>query len=662
VQESRLVISLRDLPPKGRRLAWLPRTLPATIALMLAAATAGLFVLSSSKERTELDEQVVADTSLARESIGFQLAREIEALQKLASDIGRGALSDGALRAHFDAFMRRAGQVQDLFLVDSRWQPRFAVQRDGTKEGFGQVPALVLQSTATNAANVDRPTATSVFQGAHGESIALVVPTPESAGSRQFIVAIYALERLLEEMVPWSLAQDYEFTLSDVTGTLRARRAAAGRGRGIYRHQEPFELAGTTLLLAADSIRGAPRWIANALRAGIAALALLLLWSLWALWRDHQHRRAAERLANEEAALRRAIGDCSVIGVSARDMDGRLRYVNPAFCRMVGYEPAELIGAAPPPKGWLPPLGGEYRRHLEQRTGEHETSSAFETQLVRHNGEVFPAAIYDAPLLDAGGTQVGWTSSIVDLTQQKQSEQRERLQQERLQTAARLTTMGELTSSLAHELNQPLGAIASYLAGSIAMLRNGHEDYAEVATALTKASDQTQRAGQVIKRIHEFVRKQPPRREQVRLPDIVESCRALIELQAKREAIQVEIAQGDGGDVRVLADPVMLQQVALNLTRNAIDAMRSSPPECRRLVISVVAEGSGVKLGVRDFGQGIAEQDDERIFELFYTTKAEGMGMGLSICRTIVQAHGGRLWFERRDPGTEFLLWLRQAE
>ena len=652
---------MRDLFRKGGLLAWLPRALPGTIALMLAAATAGLFMLSSSKERSELDEQIVADTLLARESIGFQLAREIEALQKLASDIGRGALSDGALRARFDAFMRRAGQVQDLFLVDSRWQPRFAVQRNGTNEGLGQVPALVLQSTATNATNVDRPTATSVFQGAHGASIALVVPTPESGGSRQFIVAVYSLERLLEEMVPWNLAQDYAFTLSDVTGTLRAQRALAGLGRGIYRHQEPVELAGTTLLLAADSIRGAPGWIANALRAGIAALALLLFWSLWALWHDHQHRRAAERLANEEAALRRAIGDCSVIGVSARDMDGRVRYVNPAFCRMVGYEPAELIGAAPPPKGWLPSLEGEYRRHLEQRTRERETSSAFETQLVRHNGEAFPAAIYDAPLLDACGTQVGWTSSIVDLTQQKQSEQRERLQQERLQTAARLTILGELTSSLAHELNQPLGAIASYLAGSIAMLKNGHEDHAEVATALTKASDQTQRAGQVIKRIHEFVRKQPPRRERVRFVDVVESCRALIELQAKGEAIRIDIARTDT-DVRILADPVMLQQVVLNLTRNAIDAMRSLRPESGRLVISVVAERSGVKLGVRDFGLGIAEQDDERIFAPFYTTKAEGMGMGLSICRTIVHAHGGRLWFERRDPGTEFLLWLPRAE
>jgi two-component system sensor histidine kinase DctS len=625
------------------------------IALLLAAATAGLFVLSSTQERSELGRQVVADTLLARESISFQLAREIEALQKLAGDIARGSLPEAGLRARFDLFMRRAGQVRGLYLVDAQSQPRFAVQRSGAG---GQLPSLLLESSIAKAASAEQLLASTAFQEAHGAAIALIVPVPQTAAPTQFIVAVYLLDRLLEEMVPWNLAQDYEFTLADVTGTLRARRAAAGSGRGVYRHQEAFELGGTTLLLGADSVRGAPGWIANALRAGIAALALLLLWSLWAWWRDHQRRRAAEHLADEESALRKAIGDCSVIGVSARDIDGRVRYVNPAFCRMVGFDAKELIGTVPPHSAWLPPLDGEYRRHLEQRRSDGGTSSPFETQLVRRSGEVFPAAIYDAPLLDARGKQVGWTSSIVDLTQQKQGEQRERLQQERLQTAARLTTMGELTSSLAHELNQPLGAIASYLAGSIAMLHAGDGNPAEVAIALAKASDQTQRAGQVIKRIHEFMRKQPPRRERVQLLDIVESCRALIELQAKREAIQVDIAPSAAGEVTVLADPVMLQQVVLNLTRNAIDAMRSSPPEQRRLVISISKGAPGITLAVRDFGHGILEKEEERIFAPFYTTKPEGMGMGLSICRTIVQAHGGRLWFERRDPGTEFLLWL----
>jgi two-component system, LuxR family, sensor histidine kinase DctS len=657
-----IVTPLPDLQANGRLRAGLWRALPAVIALMLAVVTAGLFALTSTKERSEAAEEAESDALLARESIDFQVGREIEALQNLASDVGRRSLSDTALRARFDVFMRRAGQVLSLLILDSQLHPSFAVQRAGAERELVQVPPALLESAARKSAEVERPIATAAFQASQSPRIALIVPTREAGSAGQFIVAVYSLDRLLDEMVPWNLAQDYEFTLSDATGTLRARRAAARPGRGLYTHQEPLEIAGTTLLLRADSVRGAPGWVANALRAGIASLALLLLWSLWALWRDHQHRRAAERLADEEAALRRAIGDCSVIGVSARDLDGRVRYVNPAFCRMIGYAANELIGQSPPAKGWLPPLDGEYLRHLEQHTNGNAAPGAFETQLVRRGGEVFTAAIFDAPLLDARRGQVGWTSSIVDLTQQKQTEERERLQQERLQTAARLTTMGELTSSLAHELNQPLGAIASYLAGSIAMLRHGDENRQELTAALTKASDQTQRAGQVIKRIHEFVRKQEPRRERVHLAEVIDSCRALIELQAKREAIQVEIAPNGSADLTVCADPIMLQQVVLNLTRNAIDAMSSSPPERRRLVISVDADATGATLSVRDFGPGIPDKDAERIFVPFFTTKSEGMGMGLSICRTIVQAHGGRLWFERRRPGTEFLLWLPRAD
>jgi two-component system sensor histidine kinase DctS len=630
--------------------------------LLLVFATVGLFVLTSTKERSEATALAESDTLLARGSISFQIGREIEALQKLAADVGLRSLSDGALRSRFDVFMRRAGQVQGLFIVDSKLQPRFSVERSGAEQELARIPLNLLESTADKAALVAHPAATAAFEGSQGPSIALLVPIPQTSGSSQFIVAVYSLDRLLDQMVPWNLAQDYEFTLSDVTDTLRARRAAAGPGRGVYKQQEPLELGGTTLLLRADSVHGAPGWVASVLRAGIASLALLLLWSLWALWRDHQRRRAAEQLANQEASLRRAIGDCTVIGVSARDLDGRVRYVNPAFCRMVGHDPQEMVGQSPPANGWLPSLDGEYRRHLEQRTNGDATSHAFETQLVRRGGEIFPAAIYDAPLLDAGGRQVGWTSSIVDLTQQKQIEERERLQQERLQTEARLTTMGELTSSLAHELNQPLGAIASYLAGSIAMLRHGNEDRAELSEALVKASDQTQRAGQVIKRIYEFVRKQEPRREHLHVADVIDSCRTLIELQAKREAIQVEILPNGMADALVLGDPIMLQQVVLNLTRNAIDAMSISPSERRHLVISSDADATGVTLSVRDYGPGVPERDAERIFAPFFTTKSEGMGMGLSICRTVVQAHGGRLWFEQRDPGTEFVLWLPKAE
>jgi two-component system sensor histidine kinase DctS len=644
------------LSPRLALRAGLRRALPAFIALLLAAATAVLFALSSTQERSEAAQQVTSDTLLARESIAFQFGRESEALQKLAADIGRGALPPDALQARLQAFLRRAGHVLGVYVLDAHHRPTMSVERPDAERLDALAPRL-FEAAAARAQVSQLAVATPAFMGTGGAAIAVVVPI--QGAQQAFVVAVYSLQRLLEEMVPWSLAQDYEFGLADVTGTLHARRVAVRPGRGLYRHQEPLDLAGTTLILTADSIRGAPGWIANVLRAGIATLALLLLWSLWALWRDHQHRTAAERLAQEEAAFRKAMGDCSVIGLTARAMDGRLTYVNPAFCRMVGYEASDLVGKAPAPHAWLPPLEAEYLRHLGQRTGA-SAPAPFEAQLVRRDGVAFPAAIYDAPLFDARGTQVGWTSSVVDLSLQKRSEERERVQEERLQTAARLTTMGELTSSLAHELNQPLGAIASYLAGSIRLLeQEARPGETEVIAALSKASDQTQRAGQVIKRIHEFVRKREPRRETVRLGEIVESCRALIELQAKREAIRVEMLVGD--DRTVWADPVMLQQVVLNLTRNAIDAMKAAQAQRRRLVVSLATDASSATLSVRDFGAGIAPEDAERIFEPFFTTKAEGMGMGLSICRTIVQAHGGRLWFEPRDEGTEFLLWLPRA-
>jgi two-component system sensor histidine kinase DctS len=646
----------RSASPLG---VWTRRAVPAVAVLLLAAATAVLFTLSNTRERSEAAEQVVSDTLLARESIRFQIGRERETLQKMAADITRASVAEPMVESRLDTFMRRTSHMDALFLLDAHQQPQVAVKRRPSEDVLGEMPAAVLDAAIARAETDQRSAFTPAFRSPKGAAIGLVVPVPAATASRQFVVGIYSLERLLQEMLPWNLAQDYEFSLSDVAGTVQARRAARP-GRGVYTHQVPLEFGATTLVLGANSTRGPPGWIADALRAGIATLVAVLLWSLWALWRDHRHRAAAERLASEEAAFRKAMGECSVVGLSARDMSGRLTYANPAFCRMVRHEAAELIGRSPGGDAWLPALDGEYRRHLEQCAGAAPLAP-FETRLMRRGGEPFPAVIYDAPLVDTDGKQFGWTSSIVDLTQQKQAQERERIQQERLQTAARLTTMGELTSSLAHELNQPLGAVASYLGGSLAMLRHGDEDRAELMATLTKASEQTQRAGEVIRRVHEFVKKQQPRRVDLDVADMVEACRALIELQAKRKDIQVDIAVEHHPATPLRGDPIMLQQVILNLTRNAIDAMAGSSPGRRRLLIATRSDAEGVSLSVRDFGAGIAEQDVERIFQPFFTTKAEGMGMGLSICRSIVHSHGGRLAFERMADGTEFTLWLPRA-
>jgi C4-dicarboxylate-specific signal transduction histidine kinase len=220
--------------------------------------------------------------------------------------------------------------------------------------------------------------------------------------------------------------------------------------------------------------------------------------------------------------------------------------------------------------------------------------------------------------------------------------------------------MGEMASSLAHELNQPLGAITSYLTGSINLLERGDASRQEIAAALAKASAQAQRAGHVIRRVHEFVRKQEPNRVPIEVAALLEDCRALIDLQARRLGFQVTVST-EPGLAPILGDAVLLQQVILNLTRNGIDAMAAAEPSRRVLEIEASRLGPRVRIAVRDHGAGIDESLGEQVFSPFFTTKSEGMGMGLSICRSIVELHDGRIGYRRLEEGTEFEIQLPAA-
>lgn len=638
-----------------RRLRW---WIPGIAALLLLGVTSFLLTLSDSQERAETQSQLVADSLWVRQSLQFQLEREAEALELIAGDVGERSLSRAALEARLQVFLRRGRESLAVALTGPTLAPSLVVPRDSAIAGMdalGVVPAAVAEAAMDKARRTGNAAFGTPFSTPWGAGLVLVAPV--RGESATYLVAVYWLERLIEDMVPWSFAQSHEVTISDVTGTVRARRAAAGRGRGVYTHQGPLEIPGTTLVLGTDSVKGPPDWITDVLRGGMVALALLLFGSLWALWRDVRRRISAEHRLRDEVAFRRAMGDSAVIGLRARDMQGRMTFVNPAFCRMVGLPEEELVGRPPPMPYWIPERSNEYQRRMDQVLSGQASTAPFETVFQRADGTRFPVVIYDAPLKDADGVQVGWMSSIIDASEQKQAEERERQQQERLQTAARLTTMGEMASSLAHELNQPLGAITSYLAGSLNLLEKPDLAREEVAKALEKASAQAQRAGQVIRRVHEFVRKQEPKRVPVEAATLLEECRALIDLQARRDAVRVEI-EVEPGLPPVYGDPVLLEQVILNLTRNAIDAMAACPPERRRLEIRASRLGAWVLVVVRDHGTGIDDAAAEQVFSPFFTTKSEGMGMGLSICRSIVELHDGRLNFRRLDEGTEFVLQL----
>jgi two-component system sensor histidine kinase DctS len=260
-------------------------------------------------------------------------------------------------------------------------------------------------------------------------------------------------------------------------------------------------------------------------------------------------------------------------------------------------------------------------------------------------------------------------SSILDITDRKRAEELSRRQQEKLETSARLATMGEISSMLAHELNQPLAAISSYTAGALNVLARVADagpsdaplDVGMLRRALEQANTQARRAGQVIRSVHEFVKKREPRRERVAVQQVVDGIRALVELQARQSYVTLQV------DIRpdlppVLADRVLLEQVLLNLTRNAIEAMQDIAPERRLLRIAAGASSGQVSVSVIDNGHGIPPEVAERLFSPFFSTKAEGMGMGLSICRTAIEFHGGTLTHaDNPGGGTVFTFSLQQA-
>jgi len=238
-----------------------------------------------------------------------------------------------------------------------------------------------------------------------------------------------------------------------------------------------------------------------------------------------------------------------------------------------------------------------------------------------------------------------------DITDKKRVDEENRAQQERLQRTSRLITMGEMASTLAHELNQPLAAIANYSAGCVNRLQSGDYRQEDILTAMQKASAQAERAGKIIRRVREFVKKSEPRRHPVLLSSIVDDAIGFVEIDARRLGAQV-VSHLPADLPPVFADAVMIEQVVLNLVKNGIEAMRETPADERLVTVSARRSAHDqIELAIADRGHGLSEEAKEKLFSPFYTTKAEGMGMGLNICRSIVEFHDGRLWVDENPAG-----------
>jgi two-component system sensor histidine kinase DctS len=635
-----------DDAPRARSRGWrfLRWLVPMLLVLLFLAVLIWLPWQARQMESTERQEQLIADTLWVEQTLRFELARSEEALAALGADLVVAPLAPDKLAARFRQMFTNGPELVRVVWSDA----------DGVVQGMhgSDLPAAGLPATTALAGEMAR----SIRRGRYSEPYGATASThglidfylPLFARG-QFVgslVATYSLQVLLDETVPWWFAQDNALALLDRNELPVARRASGGPGRGVYTHQRELDLPGAQLVLSTNSVKRAPQLLPNLLVGSVIVLALGLLLSLAALWRHISRTLAAEAALRQQMAFRTAMENSLLTGLRARDLKGRVTYVNRAFCQIVGLQREELIGKTPPMAYWAPEAMTEYEDRF-QGILSGKVTPQFETVFQRPDGVRVPVLVFESPLVDVDGRHTGWMSSVLDITDRKRVEELNRQQEEKLQASARLATMGELSSMLAHELNQPLAAISSYTAGALNMLERAANTGQEVKPGmlrhpLEQARQQAQRAGQIIRSVHEFVKKREPLRQEVTIRSVIASVHALIELQARQAGVTLRV-QLPPGLPPVLADRVLLEQVLLNLTRNAIQAMQDTVPDQRVLRIEAVHLEGQVAVSVIDRGHGISAEVAERLFSPFYSTKAEGMGMGLSICRTAIEFHGGTL-------------------
>jgi C4-dicarboxylate-specific signal transduction histidine kinase len=288
-------------------------------------------------------------------------------------------------------------------------------------------------------------------------------------------------------------------------------------------------------------------------------------------------------------------------------------------------------------------------------TGRAELTG-FESRIRHQHGSDVYTMVYTAPLIDGAGNHSGWMSSVVDITAQKAAEEQARLHIAKMQRSSRLASMGEMASTLAHELSQPLMALVSYSGAANAYAERGHNEL--LRETLHEISAQTQRAAEIVSRTRAFVKQHTPGFDDCVVNELVTNMMALLRPEIRQQKARI-VTQLMEGLPTIKADKILLEQVVLNLVFNALQAMQDKFPIDKVVRIETGLHGANIYIRVSDNGPGISPEVAANLFEPFFTTKPEGLGLGLNICRTTVEAHRGRLVFENgANGGAVFTVYL----
>jgi PAS domain S-box-containing protein len=645
--------------------------------------------------------------------------------------------------------------------------------------------------------------------GAAAPLLQLYIPLVEKGQPAGVILAELSIDGLYRYGIPNEIAARYGISLLDAKGAVLAGVALPmkkpvsqilpwTRKPGSY--SMAVSPVGSDLLVRAEAYRASMGVIGTGLFWLVSALSVMTAWMLIANWRHSRKRLQAQQALLSETNFRRAMENSMLTGMRAMDLQGRITYVNAAFCMMTGWSESELVGRTAPFPYWPESDREELSALLGQELSGKTSQGGIQVRVKRRDGGLFDARLYVSPLIDAMGTQTGWVTSMTDITEpnrvreqlsashqrfttvlealdasisvaplgsdelvfanklyrqwfgtaagghlqlvaeagvpqsrtnhdnksddvdlfaglplnalaeadtesaelyigalgkwlevrtrylgwvdgrlaqmviatdissRRLAEEQAASQAERAQSASRMITMGEMASSVAHELNQPLTAINNYCNGMISRIKEQQITQEEVLGALDKTARQAQRAGQIIHRIRSFVKRSEPNRMPAEVEPMVAASLELAEMELRRFNVRLNCNVA-GRLPPLLVDRILIEQVLVNLLRNAAEsvdaAQRPSPERIVDLrVVAGIFEGKkSIEFSVQDSGKGIAADVMPRLYEAFFSTKAEGMGIGLSLCRSIVESHRGRLtaenlYNEGAVTGCKFTFWL----
>ncbi|OYU46144.1 MAG: hypothetical protein CFE44_03700 [Burkholderiales bacterium PBB4] len=408
------------------------------------------------------------------------------------------------------------------------------------------------------------------------------------------------------------------------------------------------------------------RWTAMAIAALLSTVVLLVVF----LWRQrglrlaslHHHQQELEGRVSQRTrdlaqanVLLKAMKDSLPVGIRIMNEDGELTDLNAKVCEITGYSADELLRQRPPYAYWHPEEIDKHSRDLQSALEGNATAVGQEQRFRHKSGLDIHVLIYTAPLM-YGGKRHGYVSSMVDITRQKHIEDKQRLQEEAMLSTAALASMGELVFSLTHELGSPFLSISSAI--EVAKRHLELRDLDALKTSLHQIGQQSQRAREIMQRIRNRVPKHEAGFHACDVNAIVANVLGLLKGEFRRQKAKSQ-TQLQTGSLKVMADDVLLEQVLLNLIMNALQCMQHTPSKDRVVVVETGTLGQEVFIRVADRGPGIPPSVASQLFNLFYTTKTNGLGVGLNFCKTTIETHSGRLEFANREiGGAEFTIYL----